>query len=66
MSTNKHPNVIIIMTDQRRAEYMGCAGDSPVGTPNARLIKNCYLSARATADICRDYFETIEWQKINY
>ncbi|MBN2449790.1 MAG: sulfatase-like hydrolase/transferase [Lentisphaeria bacterium] len=39
MSDNRDlPNVLLIMTDQHRADWMSCAGDSPVPTPNLDRI----------------------------
>ena len=55
MAENKYPNVLIIMTDQHRAEYMSCAGDSPVKTPNIdRIAKNGirYENAYCAYPVC--------------
>lgn len=34
MSTMKHPNIILILTDQQSSSMMGCAGNTFVRTPN--------------------------------
>ncbi len=36
--SQKHPNVILIMTDQQRGDCMGCAGNPSVLTPNIDRI----------------------------
>ncbi|UCD28019.1 MAG: sulfatase [Planctomycetota bacterium] len=36
----QRPNIIIIMTDQMRAQAMGCAGNSQVHTPNLDKLAN--------------------------
>jgi arylsulfatase len=33
MSTNRSPNILVLMSDQHRADMMGCAGDPAVVTP---------------------------------
>ena len=35
---SRQPNVLLIMTDQHRADWMTCAGPSPVPTPNIDRI----------------------------
>ena len=32
--TSSRPNIVLVMSDQHRADMMGCAGDAGVLTPN--------------------------------
>jgi hypothetical protein len=50
VSPDRHPNVLIIMTDQHRREYMGAAGSSVVPTPNIDRI--AARGVRFTNAIC--------------
>src|SRR5687768_14904802 len=34
MPMSKHPNFLLIITDQQRADHLGCYGNSVVQTPN--------------------------------
>jgi arylsulfatase A-like enzyme len=51
----KHPNVLIIMTDQQRWDAMGCAGNAEIKTPNMdRLAKGGvqFLNAYSACPVC--------------
>ena len=46
--TKKHPHIILIMTDQQRADAMGCAGNEAVISPNLdRLASDGHLFCNA-------------------
>ena len=38
MTTQRRPNVLLIMSDQHHAGVMGCAGDAIAGTPSLDRI----------------------------
>jgi len=51
----KHPNVLIIMTDQQRSDALGCAGNLEIKTPNMdRLAKGGvqFLNAYSACPVC--------------
>ena len=51
----KHPNVLIIMTDQQRWDALGCAGNPEIKTPNMdRLAKGGvqFLNAYSACPVC--------------
>jgi arylsulfatase A-like enzyme len=51
----KHPNVLIIMTDQQRWDALGCAGNSEIKTPNLdRLAKGGvqFMNAYSACPVC--------------
>ena len=37
----QHPHIILIMTDQQRADALGCAGNDCVLTPNIDRLRLC-------------------------
>ena len=46
--TVRQPDIILIMTDQQRADAMGCTSDGTVITPNLdSLVKDGYLFSNA-------------------
>jgi len=51
----KHPNVLIIMTDQQRWDALGCAGNLEIKTPNMdRLAKGGvqFMNAYSACPVC--------------
>ena len=34
------PNILVLMTDQQRADAMGCAGNTTIRTPNLDSLAN--------------------------
>ena len=56
--TAKRPNFIVVMTDQQRADHLGCYGNTVVKTPNldalaargkARALSRARKAARRAA-----------------
>ena len=57
--TNKQPNILVILTDDHRADYLGCAGHPIIKTPNIDKLaaEGTYFSnAFVTTSACYRYF----------
>jgi arylsulfatase A-like enzyme len=47
----RHPNILCVVTDQRRPDHMGCAGNTILQTPNLdRLAANGMRFSRCYTD----------------